>query len=88
MILQLTYGGVMVGVLTVRGSSLEDLYIRGDLRNHGFGTRLMQNGLSRAGQGAYLDVPFDLAVMIHICEKLGLTKTEGAEVGFVRYINK
>lgn len=86
MILQLTYGGVMAGVLTVRGRSLEDLYIRGDLRNHGFGTHLMQNGLSRAGQGAYLDVPSDHSVLIHICEKLGFTKTDGAEAGFVRYI--
>lgn len=84
-ILQLTYGGVMAGVLTVRGRTLEDLYIRGDLRNHGFGTHLMQNGLSRAGQGATLDVPAGHAVMIHICEKLGLKKTDGAKVGFVRY---
>jgi len=87
MILQLTYGGVMGGVLTVRGRSLEDLYIRGDLRNHGFGTHLMQNGVSRAGQGAYLDVPSDHTVLIHISEKLGLKETNGAKAGFVRYVH-
>ena len=87
-ILQLTYGGVMAGVLTVRGCQLEDLYIKGDLRNHGFGTRLMQNGLSHAGQGAYLDVPANHAVLIHICEKLGLSANDSAEAGFVRYVWK
>ena len=85
-ILQLTYGGVMAGVLTVREHLLEDLYIQGDLRNHGFGTRLIQNGLSHAGQGAYLDVPVNHAVLIHICEKLGLSANDGAEAGFIRYI--
>ena len=85
-ILQLTYGGVMADVLTVREHLLEDLYIQGDLRNHGFGTLLIQNGLSHAGQGAYLDVPVNHAVLIHICEKLGLSANDGAEAGFIRYI--
>lgn len=87
-ILQLTYGGVMAGVLTVKGKQLDDLYIQGDLRNHGFGTRLIQNGLSHAGQGAYLDVPANHAVLIHICEKLGLSANDSAEAGFVRYVWK
>jgi hypothetical protein len=46
----------------------------------------MQNGLSHAGQGAYLDVPANHAVLIHICEKLGLSANDGAEDGFVRYV--
>lgn len=87
-ILQLTYGGVMAGVLTVREHLLEDLYIQGDLRNHGFGTLLIRNGLSHAGQGAYLDVPANHAVLIHICEKLGLSANDSAEAGFVRYVWK
>ena len=84
-ILQLIYGGVMVGVLTVKGKRLEDLYIRGDLQSLGFGAKLLQHGLSCIESGAYLDVPAGHAVMIHICEKIGLKKSAGAMADAVRY---
>lgn len=87
-ILQLTYGRVMVGVLTVQGRRLEDLYVRGDLQNHGFGTKLLAYGLSCIESGAHMDVPIDHAAMVHICEKLGLKQSGGAREGFVRYVRE
>ena len=84
-ILQLTYGGVLAGFVTVDGKRAEDLYIRWDLRRRGFGAKLLAYALAAAGEGAYADVPAGNAALTHLCEKLGLTAVPGAGEGAVRF---
>ena len=84
-ILQLSYGGVPVGFLTLDGKRLDALYIRDDQKNKGFGTALLDYGFSQAGPGAFLDLPEGHAAMVRICEKLLLRQVPGAEPGFLRW---
>ena len=84
-IIQLSYGGVPVGFLTLDGKRLDALYIRDDQKNKGFGTALLDYGLSQAGSGAFLDVPEGHAAMRRICEKLQLHQVPGAQPGFLRW---
>ncbi len=75
---QLRFGGLPAGLLTQCGKRLDALYIRGELRNKGFGTQLLRYGLSLAGSGAYLEAPADHAVLRHLCAKLGMREEPGA----------
>ena len=84
--MEIRYGGVTVGIMSQAGKCLDDLFIHWDYQNKGFGTRLLQYGRDLAGPGAYMDVPADHAALRHICEKLGFSEIDGAEVGFVRCV--
>ena len=84
--LEIRYGGITVGIMSQAGKCLDDLFIHWDYQNKGFGTRLLQYGRDLAGPGAYMDVPADHAMLRHICEKLGFSERDGAEVGFVRCV--
>lgn len=80
----LSGGGVMYGIsfgrefgiVTVKGDCVDNLYIEGQYQRNGFGTRLLAFAFSIAGQGAYMDVPRENERLIHVCEKIGLKKTE------------
>ena len=60
----------------MKGDCVDNLYIEGQYQRNGFGTRLLAFAFSIAGQGAYMDVPRENERLIHVCEKIGLKKTE------------
>ena len=68
--------GREIGIVTVKNGHIDNLYIEGQYQRNGFGTRLLSYALSVAGNHAYIDVPKSNKILLHICDKLGLIKTE------------
>lgn len=68
-----------IGVVTVNNGHIDNLYIEGQYQRNGFGTILLDYVLSISGEGAYIDVPVSNKELIHICDKVGLVKTEETE---------
>lgn len=68
-----------IGIVTVENGHIDNLYIEGRYQSNGFGTRLLNYALSVAGSDAYIAVPKSNKVLLHICNKLGLTKAEENE---------
>ncbi|MBE5767312.1 MAG: hypothetical protein E7335_09150 [Clostridiales bacterium] len=73
--------GRTIGIVTVEGGHIDNIYIEGQYQKNGFGTRLMEFAFSVAGQGAYIDIPESCAALKRICEKIGLEREEKG--GFV-----
>ena len=71
--------GKEIGIVTVHNGHIDNLYIEGQYQRNGFGTRLFEYVLSIAGKQAYIDVPVSSKELLHICDKLGLEKTEQTE---------
>ena len=71
--------GREIGIVTVHNGHIDNLYIEGKYQRNGFGTRLFEYVLSIAGKQAYIDVPVSSKELLHICDKLGLEKTEQTE---------
>ena len=71
--------GREVGIVTVQNKKIDHLYIEGRYQDNGFGTRLLGYALSETGKGAYIDVPVSNKCLLHICDQLGLVKTEANE---------
>ena len=71
--------GREVGIVTVHNGHIDNLYIEGQYQRNGFGSRLLEYVLSIAGKQAYIDVPILNKELLHICDKLGLVKTEQTE---------
>lgn len=84
-ILQITYG-IRLGIVTVTGHRIDNLYIIGQFQSNGFGTKLLEYALSYTGRQAYLDVPHGHAKLLHICEKLGMKRCETANSEFIRMV--
>ncbi len=74
-VLQITFGRE-VGVVTVRQKCIDDLYVWGRYQRNGLGTTLLAYAFSRAGEGAYMDVPKDNKELLRVCDKLGLAQSE------------
>ncbi len=71
--------GREIGIVTVHNGHIDNLYIEGQYQRNGFGTRLLEYVLSISGKGAYIDIPASNKELLHICNKLGLVKTEQTE---------
>lgn len=71
--------GREIGIVTVKNSRIDNLYIEGQYQSNGFGTRLLEYAINIAGSGAYIDVPLSNQKLLHICEKLGFVKAEETE---------
>ena len=71
--------GKEIGIVTVHNGHIDNLYIEGQYQRNGFGTRLFEHVLSIAGKQAYINVPILNKELLHICDKLGLVKTEQTE---------
>lgn len=71
--------GREIGIVTVHNGHIDNLYIEGLYQRNGFGTCLFEYVLSIAGKQAYIDVPILNKELLHICDKLGLVKTEQTE---------
>ena len=71
--------GREIGIVTVHNGHIDNLYIEGQYQRNGFGTSLFEYVLSIAGKQAYIDVPILNKKSLHICDKLGLVKTEQTE---------
>ena len=80
--------GRAIGIVTVCGKHVDNLYIQGRFQNHGFGTELLRYALSVAGDGAYVDVPEDKIAMIKTCRKAGLTEVQSDMPGYIRFTTK
>lgn len=82
-ILNISYGR-MIGFISVMGKQIDNLYIEGRYKRNGFGTELLRFALSYVGDNAYIDVPFENIVLLHICEKLGMQKTTEGSTTLIR----
>ena len=71
--------GREIGIVTVHNGHIDNLYIEGQYQRNGFGSRLLEYVLSIAGKQVYIDVPVSNKELLHICDKLGLVKTEQTE---------
>ena len=71
--------GREIGIVTVSNGHIDNLYIEGMYQRNGFGTRLLEYVLSISKEKAYIDVPVSNKKLLHICDKLGLVKTEQTE---------
>ena len=70
--------GRTIGVISILENQIDNFYIEGSYQRNGFGTELLRYALSSVGNDAYIDVPSDNIVLLHICEKLGMhTIAEG-----------
>ena len=71
--------GREVGIVTVHNGHIDNLYIEGQYQRNGFGTQLLDYVLIITKGNAYIDVPVLNKELMHICDKLGLVKTEENE---------
>ncbi len=71
--------GREIGIVTVHNGHIDNLYIEGQYQSNGFGTRLIEYVISISEKKAYIDVPVSNKKLLHICNKLGLVKTEQTE---------
>ena len=71
--------GREIGIVTVHNGQIDNLYIEGQYQRNGFGSRLLEYVLSISEKEAYMDVPVSSKELLHICDKLGLVKTEQTE---------
>jgi hypothetical protein len=84
-ILQMAFGKT-IGIITVSGSRIDNLYIIGQYQRNGFGTSLLKYALSYAGKEAYIDVPQSHSELLHICEKIGMKKCETESPDYLRMV--
>lgn len=77
--------GRAIGIVTVCGKHVDNLYIQGRFQNHGFGTELLRYALSVAGEGAYVDVPEEKIAMIKTCHKAGLVMETSDKPGYIGF---
>lgn len=84
-ILKISFG-VPIGIVTVSGSRVDNLYVLCNYQESGFGTTLLRYALSYAGKEAYMDVPEDHAALMHICEKIGMKKDNAERPDYVRWV--
>ena len=84
-LLSLRFGSRIIGISTVLDDEVGNLYIEGRFQKNGFGTQLLLHSMSYAGKEAFIRVPKEKPVLIHICEKLGLSSCVSMEDGSVRF---
>jgi hypothetical protein len=79
-ILTISFGKRM-GIVSVSGSRIDDLYISCPYHGQGFETSLLAYALSYVGIGAYIDVPKGHSALLYFCKKAGLKEcgTESPE---------
>ncbi|MBQ6645739.1 MAG: hypothetical protein IJM56_03565 [Clostridia bacterium] len=87
-LLSLRFGNRVIGICTVLSGEVGNLYIEGRFQKNGFGTQLLRYALSLAGKDAFLRVPRDKTVMLHLCEKLGLFAHIRDDDGSVRFSSR
>ena len=85
-LLSLQFGNRTIGIITIKGNRIDNLYVEGRFQNNGFGTQLLQYAILFVGKGAYIVVLKTNRVLTHICE--GLEELErkedfGAETRFI-----
>lgn len=68
--------GKTVGFVTVDRERIDNLCVEGRYQRNGLGTRLLEFAFSVAGDEAYIDVPASHKSLLHICERIGLVRTE------------
>lgn len=76
--------GKEIGLLTIENDHIDNLYIEGRYQGNGFGTRLLEFAFSHVGENGYINVPTTNANLLHICEKIGLKKTQ-THGGYIVY---
>jgi hypothetical protein len=82
-ILKINFGKT-IGIITVSGPKIDNLYIIGQYQRNGFGTSLLKYALAYAGKEAYIDVPKCHSELLHICEKIGMMKCEVESPEYIR----
>ena len=81
----LKFGNRTIGIVTIKGKRIDNVYIEGRFQNNGFGTQLLLYAVSFVGKSAYIVVPKTNKVLTHICEsleKLERKENFGAETRF------
>lgn len=64
--------GREIGIVTVENNLIANLFIEGQYQANGFGIRLLEYAFSCTGTDAYMEIPKEHAVLLHICKKIGL----------------
>lgn len=82
-LLSIRFGSV-IGVATVCKNRVDNVYILGRYQGNGYGTKLIEYALSRAGNRAYMDVPADNQTLLHICGKLGMMPVKSPNDQIIR----
>lgn len=80
--------GKELGIVTLTGHCIDNLYIEGRYQRQGFGTELLNYAFSYAGKGAYIDVPKKNDILLHVCEKIGLKEVKSPHEDYVRMMKK
>ncbi len=87
-LLSVQFGNKTIGIATITGSRIDNLYIRGLFQGKGFGRQLLRYALSLGGEKMHLDVPntfrerFGNKTMIRsrrlmrLCQKFELTEKQ------------
>ena len=82
------FGNQTIGIVTITGSRIDNLYIKGLFQGKGFGRQLLRYALSLGGEKMHLDVPntfrerFGNKTMIRsqrimrLCQKFELTEKQ------------
>ena len=84
-ILCLSFGRTC-GVVSLQQKRVNNLIILPRYQNKGLGTALLDYAFSRAGAGAYIDVPKKHKILLHICQKIGLQESTSNSPEFIRMI--
>ena len=79
--------GKEIGIITIENGRIDNLYIDGQYQRNGFGTKLLKYAFFISKEKAFIDVPKDNTDLLHICKKIGLSKSEENE-DIVRMENK
>ena len=75
--------GIELGIITVTGKKVDNLYIWGVHQRKGYGTKLLEYAFSVAGKGAYIEVPKSKPALRRICDRIGLTLKKQTEDCFL-----
>jgi len=84
-ILKISFGKT-IGIITVSGYKIDNLYICGPYQRNGFGTSLLKYALSYTGKEAYIDVPEGHSGLLNICKKIGMKKSEAENPEYIRMV--
>jgi len=82
-ILKISFGKT-IGIVTVSGSKIDNLYISCPYQRNGFGTSLLKYAISYVGKEAYIDVPEAHSELLNICKKIGMNRCETENPGYIR----
>ena len=78
--------GREIGFVTVQNGKIDNLFVEGWYQNQGYGTQLLKYAISCIDGDAYIDIPKNHSILLHICEKLGFEKIESNDESVISMV--